>query len=399
MNLPIDTSDARAPLPQSRRVRQALAALSLIAAAALVYYWLRDEHAAPAPGVAAIESSRAAGRLRFAAGAPQLSQLTLDAAVKSPLPATDSLPARVAYDENVTARISSPVAGRVVWIGAEFGARVQGGQELARIDAPEFAQAEAEFMRAKSDAARKQAALERAHALLGGGVIAQKDFELADDEERQAAAELRRTRARLANLGATDVGRAGAQLVLRTPFAGVVAERRASPALEVRPDMAEPLFVVSDLTRLSLWVEVPERWLAAVREGQSMEVRTDAYPDEVFTATVDRVAPAVNALTHRIAVRARLPNPGGRLKPEMYAWATFIADGVRVATRLPAASLVSEGEQQFAFVELTPGEFERRGVRVLRTERDYAYVDGIAPGERVVSAGTLLLQSEYAGGR
>jgi cobalt-zinc-cadmium efflux system membrane fusion protein len=266
------------------------------------------------------------------------------------------------------------------------------------IDAPDLAAAIADTRKAEADETRKKLGLERAQKLLEGEVIPRKDFEIAAADLAQAQAETQRARLRLKNLNPGGGGD-GRGLALRSPVAGVVAERRANPSMEVQPGMADPLFVVSDTRRLWVMIDLPERHLAQVKPGLPVAVSVEAYPGETFRATVTRVGQVVNADTRRIQVRCDLANPQGLLKPEMYARVSLLTTEGRNAVRLPNSALVTEGLYTYVFIETRPRVFLKRKVDLAVQDREYAYVrGGVAKGERVVVGGALLLQSELASG-
>ena len=381
-------------------VRTLAGLLAVAAMAGSAGYLARGDGGAGS-GVAAPEaaaSARVPNQLQFAEGAPQLSAVRMEAAVETALPIAEPLNGRIAYDEDVTARISSPVAGRIVGLRAAAGDTVKAGDVLVSIDAPDLAAAVADMRKAEADEARKKLGMERARTLLDAEVVPRKDFEVAAADFAQAQAETQRARARLKNLapgGSVD----GRGLSLRSPVAGVIAERRANPALEVQPGMAEPLFVVSNLKRLWVLIDLPEKYLARIKPGLAVAVSVDAYPGETFRASVTRIGQVVNAETRRVQVRCDLANVEGLLKPEMYARVSLLTNEGQLAVRLPNSALVTEGLYSFVFVETQAGVFVKRRVELSVQDREYAYVrSGVARGERVVIGGALLLQSELASG-
>lgn len=374
--------------------------LAIAALAGAAGYFARGS-AGPAASETRAEAkaeTKAPNQLAFPEGSPQLAAVKAEPAVEAPLPIAEPLNGRVAYDEDATARITSPVAGRIVRLPAAAGDSVKAGAVLAMVDAPDLAAAIADTRKAEADEARKKLSLERAQKLLDAEVIPRKDFEAAAADMAQAQAETQRARLRLKNLspngGADERG-----LALRSPVAGVVAERRANPAMEVQPGMADPLFVVSDTRRLWVLIDLPERYLAQVKSGLPVAVSVEAYPGEVFRATVARVGQVVNADTRRIQVRCDLANPDGKLKPEMYARVSLLTTEGYNAVRLPNSALVTEGLYTYVFIETRPGVFLKRKVELAVQDREYAYVKaGVARGERVIVGGALLLQSELASG-
>jgi cobalt-zinc-cadmium efflux system membrane fusion protein len=338
---------------------------------------------------------REPGILRYAADAPQLAALKIQAAEELPVPLAEPLNGRIAYNESLTARVSSPIAGRIVSLRLQPGDPVKAGETLLALDSPELAQAVADLNKAKADETRKRLAFERARKLLDGEVLPRKDFESAEADLEQARAETQRAQLRLRNL--VPSGGARENYVLRSPISGVVSERKANPGMEVRPDLPDPLYVITDPTRLWVMIDLPERNLSKVEPGRPVSVEVDAWPGERFTGSIEKVGETVDPATRRIQVRCSVPNPARRLKPEMYARVTLLADAKQRGLRVPNGALFTEGLYSYLFVEKSHGVFEKRRVSLRLQDRDYSYVgSGLNPGERVVTSGALLLNSELA---
>jgi cobalt-zinc-cadmium efflux system membrane fusion protein len=362
-----------------------------IGAAALVAVNASRAGAEPAPAAAPQEP----GILRYASDAPQLAALKIRTVEELPVPLAEPLNGRIAYNENFTARVSSPVAGRIVLLKLQPGDAVKAGDALLTLDSPELAQAVADLSKARADEARKRLAYERAQKLHDGEVLPRKDLESAEADLAQARAEAERARLRLRNLA--PAGGAGENFVLRSPIGGVVSERKANPGLEVRPDLTDPLYVITDPTRLWVMIDLPERNLSKVETGHPVAVEVDAWPGERFAGIIEKVGETVDTATRRIQVRCSLPNPARKLKPEMYARVTLLADEQQRALRVPNGALITEGLYSHLFVEKSTGVFEKRRVSLRLQDRDYSYVAaGVNPGERVVASGALLLNSELA---
>jgi len=331
--------------------------------------------------------------LRYEPGSGQLSAIKVQEVRVFPVPLAEPLNGRVTFNENVTARVSSPISGRVVTLSAQIGDSVKAGETLAVLDSPDLAAAVADLSKAKADEQRKKPALERARALFDAGVFARKDLESAEADERQARAETERATMRLRNL-APEGGEDG-RYAVRAPIAGVIADRQLNPGMEVRPDLQNPLFIITNPARLWVVIDLPERDLSKVAPGQPVSVQVDAWPDERFPARIEKIGEVIDPATRRVQVRCSLVNAERKLKPEMYARVTLLADENRTAVRLPNTALVTEGLYSYAFIEQSAGVFRRRRVELAVQDRDYSYVaSGVEPGERVVVAGAVLLNSE-----
>ena len=353
--------------------------------------------ATPAANKPAEKSAAASNQVRYAPNSPQLAYLQIAAALALPEPLIEPLNARIMYDENVTARISSPIAGRIIKLGAQAGDTVRAGQPLLWIDAPEFSSAIADQANSQADVRQKQAVYARAKSLYEGEVLARKDMESSQADLAQSEAESRRAAQRLNNLTRGVAGDRD-KFVLRAPLNGVVTERKANAGSEVRPDAPDPLFVVTDPAYLWIIIDVPEKYIGKVKVGQKVAVDVDAFPGADFLGLITSIGEVLDPATRRVQVRCTIENPQRRLKPEMFVRVTPIVDESRKLVRIPNGAIITEGLYSFVFIEKAPGLFERQRISLGLQGREESYVkDGIREGERVVGSGALLLNAELAG--
>ncbi len=375
--------------------------LCVIAIGIAVAYWGWQKYRKPQTDISDANQSSAqrtaSDTLQFAADAPQLLFLKIQPVAAFPEPLVEALNARISYDDNHTARVFSPLAGRVIRIAAEAGNQVKAGDPLLVMDSPDYAIAEADNAKANTDQLRKKVAYERAQQLYEIKGIARKDVESAEADWHQAEAEAQRAKARMQNLSDSNTTSNG-KFVLRAPIAGSITERQVSAGSEVRPDAATPLFVITDPRHLWVQVDLPERQLEKIQVGHPVLIEVDAYPDTTFKGKVAVIGGALDPLTRRIQVRCEVDNPALKLKPEMFARVTPIAGKQSALPRVPNTALVTQGLYSFVFVENSPGVLQRRRVTLETQGSQYSYVsEGLQAGERIVSSGALLLNSELAG--
>jgi cobalt-zinc-cadmium efflux system membrane fusion protein len=377
-----------------------LVLLIAVAVASAAGYWGWQKSRAPlntfTPASPATALHAASDTLRFAADAPQLLFLQIQTIAAFPEPLVEPLNARVSYDDNRTARVFSPLAGRVIKIAAEAGNQIKAGDPLLVLDSPDFAMAEADSLKAIADQSRKNAAYERARQLYEIKGIARKDVESAEADWHQAEAEAQRARARMKNLNTSSATTEG-KFILRAPISGTITERQVSAGSEVRPDAASPLFVITDPHHLWVQVDLPERQLDKVQVGRPVSIEVDAYPETSFSGKIVVIGGALDPVTRRIQVRCEVENPELKLKPEMFARVTPLANKKTGLPRVPNAALVTQGLYSFIFVEQSPGVLQRRRVTLATQGSEFTFIsEGLHAGERVVSSGALLLNSELA---
>ena len=134
------------------------------------------------------------------------------------------------------------------------------------------------------------------------------------------------------------------------PIAGVVVERAITLGQMVQP--SDTLFTVMDLRQVWIVIDVYERNIGEVRNGQTVTVRVPSFPGMEFKGTVENVGPIVEAKTRTVKVRVALPNPKGSLRPGMFA--TVVVEGAtgveRTRVLVPAAAVQRDGDQVLVFV-------------------------------------------------
>ncbi len=363
-------------------------------------YWAWQNFRAP-QAEAAVEKPAVhvvSDTVHFATDAPQLTFLKIKVVDAFPEPLIDGLNARITYDDNYTARVFSPIAGRVVKIAAEAGQQVKAGDPLLWIDSPDYASGASDSLKADADLLRKKEAYNRAKLLYAAKGLARKDLESAEADWRQADAEAQRAKARMKNLSSNDVETAGGKYILRAPIDGVVSERQVNAGSEVRPDSTNALFVITNPDHVWVVADVPEQQIGKVSVGQTISVEVDAYPDEFFQGKVSVISETLDPVMRRLQARCEIDNSLRKLKPEMYARISPILDANLKLPRVPNTALFTQGLYNYLFVEQSPGVLQRRRVTLGMQDANETYIkEGLHAGDRVVTSGALLLNSELSG--
>lgn len=220
----------------------------------------------------------------------------------------------------ITAPLSSEVvpriSGRVAAILVDTGDVVRRGQPLLRLETEyqnlDVARAESEVKRARSAANEAERDFARKQELLRRNSIPQ-----AVHDRSQSAYEQARAALESAQSAAATTRQRLADAVVRAPFDGVVAERRIDPG--ERLSEASVAYVITQLQPLRVRFELPERYLPAVKEGQQIRARVDAYPGEAFTGDLTTISRVVRPENRSFVVEAQLANKDLRLRPGMFA--------------------------------------------------------------------------------
>jgi len=177
--------------------------------------------------------------------------------------------------------------------------------------------------------------------------------------------------------------------LVRSPIAGTVVERKAVLGMEVSPENADPLVVVSDLSRVKVSIRVPERQLGLVRAGQAVQVHVDAYPD-AFPGTVAAVGAVVDDATRTVVARCLVANPDQRLKPAMFARVTASAPSDLRVVAVPTAAILSDGQHSQVIVRAPDGSLVLRSVEIgAEVDGHVLVLSGLAVGDEIVTRGAL----------
>ena len=177
------------------------------------------------------------------------------------------------------------------------------------------------------------------------------------------------------------------------PRDGLVLERNAVEGMKA--PAGEVLFRIADHSVVWVLADVTELDLALVAEGQPAVVRVRGYPDRSFAGKIARIYPHLNKETRTARIRIELPNPDGILRPDMYAEVEVATGAGKRVIAVPDAAVIDTGARQVVLIDKGEGRFEPREVKTGARGSDYVEIrDGVAEGERVVTAANFLIDAE-----
>lgn len=349
--------------------------------------------------------------------AAQWGSLTIEPARAAVFDSVVSSDGFVAANDNTTSSVFSQFSGRVVAIYAQQGQTVRKGDPLLAVLATEAAQTKSDLAAAAATegTARKQlqqAQLteRRQHELLLAEAGAEKDWlqsktDLAAAENAHHAAEAALAAAREKAAVLTDatgggMGRVG-QAVITAPISGIVLQRQIAPGQfisSLATGGSTPLYTITDLRTVWVVASVSEIDAARAKIGQPVEITVLALPGLKLRTHLTWVAATVDPATHRVALRAELPNPDQALKPHMSVSVRLLESSPTEAIAVPRSAVVYQGQQAHCYVETAQHTLVGRKLEIGRIQDGLAEVKaGLAAGERVVTRGTLFIDRAAEG--
>jgi cobalt-zinc-cadmium efflux system membrane fusion protein len=193
-------------------------------------------------------------------------------------------------------------------------------------------------------------------------------------------------------VGAAEPGVMNPEAVISAPIAGTVIQRQIGLGQYIQANAAAPVYAIGDLSKVWLIANVREGDAAKIAVGQLAEVRVPAYPGRLFKARISTVGPTLDPVTHRLPVRAEIDNPDGALRPQMFANIKISAEDGVTAVAVPDSAIIAEGTNTRVWVANTDNSLSLREIHIGRTvNHKVEVIDGLAAGERIVTAGALFI--------
>jgi cobalt-zinc-cadmium efflux system membrane fusion protein len=384
----------RRALPPGKQLRIVLIVV-LAAAGALVIGWaLRARASEPVPTNDAVATNEV--RLSSA----QLSTLEINKVVTRSFRSEEVTDGQIALNGDTTTQVFSPYSGRVVRVMASPGEYVKHGAPLLLVEASEFVQAQSDLHNAAATLKLARINEERKHAAYDSKGGSLQDWQQAQVDLAAAENAAASSTNRLRILGKTDAEIAALESAKKTnaatyvaaPIGGVVTDRQVGPGQYIQAGASTPVFSIGDLATVWLVAAVPETDAPFIERGQEVEVRVLALPGQMFNAKLTAVGAQVDPVTRRVSVRATLANPDGKLKPQMFASFSIITSGESQSPAVPEEAIVREGDQARVWVVSQNNALSLRSIRTGRSSDGMVEVlDGLQPGERVVTRGSLFI--------
>ena len=281
--------------------------------------------------------------------------------------------ARVTADESKLVRVQTRFSGWVErLLASQTGQKVAKGEVLVEIYSRELYTAQQEYL----------------NALRWSGT----------DSSNRGLAEQARQRLELLGIAPEEIAAiraAGAPiraLPIRAPRSGYVVAKNVVEGTFVDP--GTELFEIADLSRVWAWGDVYERDLQRVSAGEKAVLTVAALPNRSFRGSVTFLQPTLDPRTRTLAARVELDNPGLALRPGMFG-EVVIETPTTAGLVIPREAVVDNGDTQYVFVQTTSGSFQPRRIKAAPApDNQVAVLEGLREGERVVTSGNFLLDSE-----
>ncbi len=271
--------------------------------------------------------------------------------------------------------IRPEIDGRIVGLHFQEGQAVSGGARLVTIDSTEV---EAQVAGVKADLKTEEQRLARTQELFEQKFISKDALDVQNGNTARLRAKLREAESRVA------------KTVIRAPFSGILGLRQVSPGAYVKA--GSDIVRLENVSSIKVDFRIPENYLSKIRANQEIGVKLDAYPGEEFRGRVYAVEPVVDERTRTIAMRARIPNKGFKLKPGMFVRVVITLDTRPNAVVVPEQAIWPQGKDSFVF-RVVDGKAALTKVDIgNRAPGTVEILKGLAANDLVVTDGQMKLK-------
>ncbi len=328
------------------------------------YYWKysTSTSAAPKPAVAGGAGGPPPG-MPVKAGVVKTGRIAEEVSAVGTLLANESVMIRPELD------------GRIAAIHFAEGHLVRKGEKLVSLDSSEI---EAQLAAVDAALNLNRSRMKRAEELHAKNFISAQALDEARENLNQSIARKDEIQAKLD------------KMTIKAPFEGVAGLRQVSPGAYVKA--GQDIARLEGIGTLKLDFRVPELYLGRLRQQQEVQVRVDAFANEVFGGAIYAIEPAVDEQTRTVLLRARVPNPEVRLKPGMFARVHLVLGTRENALLIPEQALVPRGTERYVY-RVADGKAVLAKVEIgVRRPGEIEITKGLTAGETIVIDGQLKLQ-------
>ena len=288
----------------------------------------------------------------------------------------------VQFDQSRQAKVTAWIAGRIDRLNVNtVGAVVSKNRPVAEVYSPDLVSTQQEYLLAVKSRNQLKDSPIPAISQNGEGLVAsaRQRLMLFGVRESQIAA-------------LEKAGKPNIRLPIYTPLSGVVIEKMVQQGQYV--NTGDVLFNIADLSTVWVEIEVYENEFPNIHVGQKVEIRSQSFPGKSFTGAISYIYPFLDPKTRTVKARIAMPNPGMKLKPDMFVNAVIKAP-LGSSIVVPVTAVMDTGKRQVVWVESSPGMFEPREVRVgQRSAAGIQILAGLKEGDRVAVSGGYLIDSE-----
>jgi len=263
----------------------------------------------------------------------------------------------VSPDVSRNVPVVSLASGRVVAIHARVGDTVKAGQVLLTVRSDDILGGVSDYRKAQADELLARAQFQRAKDLFEHGAVSRSDLEVAQNAEDKAKVDVETKAQHLRLLGSKDPERPSGLVDIPAPVSGIITDQQVTAGAGLQA-FGSNAFTISDLSHVWIVCDAYENDLPNVREGDTAEIRLNAYPGRTFKGTISNIGSILDPNIRTAKVRIEVENPG-IMRLGMFVTATFRGQTQEIHTVVPASAIMHLHDRDWIYVPAPGKQFRR----------------------------------------
>jgi len=316
-------------------------------------------------------------------------RLKLVEAVEEKVHGQLQLNGKVSALEDKMVKISPLVDGVIQTLNVNLGDYVTQGQTLAVIKSTDVADAENQVNDAQATLRANEKNLNVTKDMERLGLAADKDIVLAENEVLRAKGDVKRAQ-EIASLYEIK----NSLYTMKAPISGYIVDKNLSLSTQLSYDNAQigPFYTVADLTEMQVIADVYEADIDNVHVGEQVQINILAFPNQIFNGRIEKIQDLVDPQTRTMKVRIIIPNPGTKLKPEMFAQVVVDFDEALKLVSVPTDALIFDNSKYYVVLYHSDTNIEVREVHMYQAANGKTYLkSGLKPGDKIMTSDQLIV--------
>lgn len=315
----------------------------------------------------------------------------IDSAIAATVDDKLELSGEINFSDNRVVKVFPFSSGKVMQVKVSTGDQVKQGQTLAIIKSADVVGNYSDISSSGNDVAIAKTQMSNAESLFKNGIATEREYLEAKQNYEKAINSQAKLKAQMTINGGGKTSASG-EYIVTAPKSGYVLEKKVNEGAFIRSDNTDNMFSIGDIGEVWVLANVYESDISRVKEGETVDVTTLAYPGRIFKGVIDKVNQVLEPDSKVMKIRVRLQNPDQALKPEMFANVVVQNKNGVQAVAIPNTAFISDYGKDYVIIYHDKCNLEVRVVTIIKTIDDKTYISaGIKAGEKVISKNELLL--------
>ncbi|MCC6691474.1 MAG: efflux RND transporter periplasmic adaptor subunit [Bacteroidia bacterium] len=298
----------------------------------------------------------------------------------------------ITFNENSVVRVMPLIDGVVEDVRVQLGDYVKQGEVIATVKSSYLTDLQSKLSAATAEMNIAKKKYEVTKTLADKGINSEKDVLEAQQNLNKAEAEFANTNKELTIIGGTISGNIAQ---IKSPVSGYVVSRGVNPNQVIEKGVNDPLFIVSDLKQVWVIANVYESDIEKVKTGEDVSIVTIAYPDKVYSGTIDYLSNVLDPESKTMKIRIVLDNPHNELKPDMFAKVSLRYENNIEVPSISKDAVVFDESKSYVIIYEDRDKLSVRPIELYPANKDVLYIKkGLKAGEKIIGKNQLLIYNE-----